>query len=530
MNALQQVALVAAIGAAAGVAWAGESKPAGESTRAGVSEVVLCSDIVEGDLPAAAAASRGGEVELTGGCNCYPQPPRVRVYGVPSHRPRAPGAGSPSPPASPSNPTPTPAPMPKVLAPPTEPTPLVAPAPRPAERSPLPIESRPGRPSAVDGPYGLEGRYQIGGDGLDDAPGIPDEQLFPNATPNTPSTLPAGSGAIARAESPAVHMIGDFFNAGLFLGDDEDGFASAPIAGGDRRFKASDNLNPVPQDRFFFNYHHFENAVLDVSGASRSVDRFTFGLEKALWDGLASVELRVPFTSGLSAEQTITEDDNTAAEFGNLAITFKTRVCETAGWTFCSGVATVLPTAEDGVVDNGFTRSIFENNAVHLQPYFGLTYGNPCSRAFSTAYLAFDVDLNGNRLQQDLGTAGLRDRGAFRDQTLLFADWQIGYWCYQDHGHHGYINGLAPVIELHYTRTLESPDTLPGVLENPFGTIDLLNLTAGVIIDVRRRSLITIYGAAPLLREEAELVSVARTSTVSPVFDSEFGVQWAMHY
>ncbi|MEN1679695.1 MAG: hypothetical protein AAGJ46_08880 [Planctomycetota bacterium] len=504
MNAIRLTTLFAVVAVTPGIAFAGES------------EVVLCSDIVDGEV---AGVKADDKVKLASGCNCHGQQPRIRVYGVPSPSDRRPTA-----------PAPTPAPLPKMVAPPSDAAPIIAPAPRPAEAPPMPIETRPGRPSAIDGPYGMEDRYQIGGDGLDNAPSLSDEQLFPNAAPNAPSTLPAGGGAIARAESPSVHMIGDFFNSGLFLGDDEIGFASTPIGGGDRRFKASDNLSPVPQDRFFFNYHHFENAVIDVTGASRSVDRFTFGLEKTLWDGLASVEVRLPFTSGLQAEQNIQESDNLAAEFGNLAVTFKTRVCETAGWTLSSGLATVLPTAEDASVDTGLTFSTFENNAVHLQPYFGLTYGNPCSRAFSTAYLAFDVDLNGNRLSQEDTSGQLRDLGEFRDQTLLFADWQLGYWCYQDHCHHGYINGVAPVIELHYTRTLEGPDTLPGTLENPFGNIDLLNLTAGIIIDVRRRSLVTIYGAAPLIREEAELFSSSRTTTVSPVFDAEFGVQWAMHY
>jgi hypothetical protein len=39
----------------------------------------------------------------------------------------------------------------------------------------------------------------------------------------------------------------------------------ADLAGGDRRFKISENNSPFPQDRIFFNYHHFHNAVVDVN-------------------------------------------------------------------------------------------------------------------------------------------------------------------------------------------------------------------------------------------------------------------------
>lgn len=39
----------------------------------------------------------------------------------------------------------------------------------------------------------------------------------------------------------------------------------AGLAGGDRRFKLSDNNSPFPQDRIIFTYHHFHNAIVDVN-------------------------------------------------------------------------------------------------------------------------------------------------------------------------------------------------------------------------------------------------------------------------
>jgi hypothetical protein len=351
-----------------------------------------------------------------------------------------------------------------------------------------------------------------------------------DAFDTTAPTLPGGLGAVATAESPAVHMIGDFFGSGYFLGG-MDGFATVPAAGGDRRFKATDNINPLPQNRLFFNYHHFHNAVSDIAGVNQNVDRFTFGLERTFLDEMMSLEVRVPFASGLDSVQVTGLDDTITSEFGNIALTVKILLHQCGSLNFTSGLATVLPTAEDASVAGDTTLTVLENNAVHLQPYLGVNYSNACSRFFSSAYIATDVDLNGNALSTGLRSAGtpaaLTPLGDVRDQTLLFFDWQIGYWLYQDYGHIGYLNGFAPVFELHYSRALEEPQLFtPDVMGNPFGKADLLNLTAGLVFDFRRAATLTVYGAAPLRREKR----VRFGRTVSPVFQAEFGVQCVYRY
>ncbi|MGL4512194.1 MAG: hypothetical protein ACRCT8_03830 [Lacipirellulaceae bacterium] len=342
------------------------------------------------------------------------------------------------------------------------------------------------------------------------------------------SALPAGLGAVAAAGSPSVSMIGDFFGSGYFLTDGDGTFSSVSSAGGDRRYKATDNLSPVPQDRVFFNYHHFHNAVIDVNGADQNVNRYTLGLEKAYWDKMASVEVRAPIIDGLESFQGEDPGDTTTSSFGNLSITVKARLLDRGPWVVTSGLATVLPTASDAQLGSSASRIVLENGAVHLQPYVGLGLQRPNSRWFSQAYLAVDVDVNGNPLSTRnnvMGTEIVTPFGDIRDQTLLFADWQLGYWLYQDHGHVGYINGIAPVFEIHVTTALDDPAESP-FIGAPFGRPTLVNLTGGLVFDIRRDATVTVYGAAPLDRQEAFFEGVQ----VSPVFDAEFGVQCVYRY
>ena len=83
--------------------------------------------------------------------------------------------------------------------------------------------------------------------------------------------------------------------------------------------KVAENNSPEPQDRVYFRYNYFNNAVA-VTGLSNitipdpdllgfrtlpatkiyDVNQFTFGVEKSFFDGLGSVELRVPFSNTLS--------------------------------------------------------------------------------------------------------------------------------------------------------------------------------------------------------------------------------------
>jgi hypothetical protein len=353
------------------------------------------------------------------------------------------------------------------------------------------------------------------------------DTIVDNQPPTSSSLLPSGVGAVAASDSPDVNMIGDFFSSGYYLGG-ADGFATLPSAGGDRRFKATDNLSLLPQDRVFFNYHHFQNAVNDIYGVEQNVDRFTFGLEHTFLDDTVSWEVRVPFTSGLASGQDFGLDNTLSSEIGNVAFTVKALLWQWRSLKFGAGLATVIPTADDASVQGDSQYTEFHNDAVHLQPYFGVYCSRPGSRLFSTAYIGVDTDVSGNEILvgSSFGPGNLNSLGTIEDPALLYCDYQIGYWWYKDYGHIGYLNGIAPVFEVHYSQMLSDPENFDGAYQNPFGQSSLVNITTGFIFDFRHNNQVNIYGAAPLKRDEAVLFG----RTVSPVFTGEFGVQWVCRY
>jgi hypothetical protein len=97
----------------------------------------------------------------------------------------------------------------------------------------------------------------------------------------------------------APSMVGDFLGGGFLLTSGQ----TVPIARGDRRFKVAENVSPIPRDRILFNYNHFHNSLTDINGASRDLDRFTFGFEKTFLHGRASIETRLPLAVGLISPQ-----------------------------------------------------------------------------------------------------------------------------------------------------------------------------------------------------------------------------------
>ena len=102
------------------------------------------------------------------------------------------------------------------------------------------------------------------------------------------------------------NMFGDLFydlGGSVFVRDSaaNTALADLPLAAASRRVKIAENNKALPEDRVFFMYNHFENALHNESNlgptfVSRDleVDRYTFGLEKTLFDENWSVELRMP--------------------------------------------------------------------------------------------------------------------------------------------------------------------------------------------------------------------------------------------
>jgi hypothetical protein len=371
---------------------------------------------------------------------------------------------------------------------------------------------------------GCPDAYSDGGDALstdprqlDDPDADPEIGLFDGAQGATP--------ALAAAQS----SFGDFFSGGskltssALLGGTL-GVRSIvlPLSGGDRRYKLTEHNSPIPQDRVFFNYHHFENALSDAVGNPANLDRFTFGVEKTFRDGLWSIELRVPFASGLSSDQN--GPTSFGQEFGNIALTFKRLLHTSECLTVSAGLGVIFPTADDAAVINGTSSLRMKNEAYHLLPFLGIQWmPNDC--LWVQFFTLADFDLNGNTTTWVIAGGNPRVDN-YRDQNLLFIDVSVGYWLFHCPDECRLLTGLAPIIELHYSTTLQDTDVFSAsgqsandnFVSNPFNRMDVVNLTAGLRAELFGRSYLTVAGVAPLRKGDEKL------------FDAEFGVQYSLHY
>jgi hypothetical protein len=311
-----------------------------------------------------------------------------------------------------------------------------------------------------------------------------DQQSFPS------TRLARGKSTKLYASAPS--MVGDFFGGGFLLSSGQ----TVPIAGGDRRFKVAENVSPIPRDRILFNYNHFHNSLTDINGASRDLDRFTFGFEKTMLHGKASIETRLPLAVGLDSRQSVGGTDTRSTELGNLAFAFKANVISRCNWMVSAGTSLTVPTGDDYVQFNGAAPELeIQNDAVHLAPFVGfLAQPNRC--CFAQGFIQADFDLGGNDVFS--GTNGFE--GVLQDQNLLFIDASIGRWL-----HRSPCNtcSVAAMAELHYTATLNDTDAVAGV-SNPFNRMDILNATAALDFQVGKTSL-RVGGAAPLRSDEEQL-------------------------
>jgi hypothetical protein len=314
-------------------------------------------------------------------------------------------------------------------------------------------------------------------------------------------------------------MIGDFFG-GTFLEnviviDEELDNQTGPsallpgtvsLAGADRRFKVAENVSPIPRDRIFFNFNHFRNALVDINRQQQSLNRFTFGFEKTFLEGLGSIETRLPLADGLNSRQVRDLADQTASEWGNLAIAFKLNLLSGSNYIIVGGASMTFPTGDDfELIDfAGQTEPAvrIKNEAIHLAPYIGgLIQGD---QYFLQGFIQTDFDLEGNAVFRHSFF-----EGRLQDQNLLFIDAALGRWLYRDPNQ--IVSGICAIGELHYTSTINDTDEVAG-FTNPHNRMDILNATAAVHFQLGLTTC-RIGGTAPLRSGAEEL------------FDGEFLVQ-----
>ena len=111
----------------------------------------------------------------------------------------------------------------------------------------------------------------------------------------------------------------------------------------------------------------------------------------------------------------------------------------------------------------------------------------------------------------------------------MYFDVSGGYWLYQNPGGR-WLTGLAGILELHYSTTIQDTDTIAGpagnsflFFSNTFNRVDVLNLTAGLHIQLTECTTVRLAGVAPLRSTPADFFGGVRAS--NKFFDSEIQVQ-----
>jgi hypothetical protein len=377
---------------------------------------------------------------------------------------------------------------------------------------------------------------------------IPPPSTKEPVTPTVPTpTIPEERFAALTSETVALespNMIGNLLfgshSVGFFINRTQGAtFINSLGSTNISNPKVADDNSPIPRDRFSFRYNFFHDAqqVTGISSApgvfdpqlqafvqgtttkNYNVNEYTFQFEKTFLNQQASIELRVPFSTGLASKlnlsaanvtgigqgvdlngvplvppvqaiQVVETPQNTLGhedtEWGNLSLIFKGLLCKNNCFAISAGLALGIPTGQDTDVtvtdflgDPAFNNLSIQrvrdfhvdNDTWSLSPFIGALW-TPGPRFFSQGFLAVDVPLNSSKFSFN-ETAPIVLNGPFpsgalpgitppfsvdgriAEQTLLQVDWGAGFWLMRN-PNSSWITGIAPTLELHYTYTLDN--------------------------------------------------------------------------
>jgi hypothetical protein len=321
--------------------------------------------------------------------------------------------------------------------------------------------------------------------------------------------------AMRRRSAPSLrlasvpNMLGDFSMPYLTASIDTNlgqTLVDLPLGAGGLRTKISENNKALPMDRVYFQYHHFHNAyevVPDVGtpglGRTWNLDRFTFGFEKTFCDEIWSVDIRMPVA--VDRDLSLPGFGISSGYAGNLNLILKRSLAENEYSAWATGVGVNLPTGSDAQINTSFDYMI-KNEAVHLSPFIGMM-SQPTRRVFYHAFCEIDLPTNGHSVSYTDQTGSTAELGTLTEQTLLQLDGSVGYWLYRNQCA-PLLTGLASVMEIHYTSTLNDGDVVSNGGDQ-FGSalnrVDLLNMTIGLHGVLNRQTTFRVGGVLPLRDE-----------------------------
>lgn len=331
-------------------------------------------------------------------------------------------------------------------------------------------------------------------------------------------------------------MFGDSIGPGATLAVQEltipgvTGQVDLPLTGALSRLNISDFNKALPVDRVFFNYNHFENALsrsymtetpngVFTNGANRSIDRYTFGIEKTFFDGQSSLEVRLPLLGNSSFSNTpdaltpIATTGVSTGSIGNVSLILKELLYADEHGSIAAGLGIETPTGDDTQARVDAIRYTVQNDAVHLHPWLGFLSA-PDGDFFANGFLQLDVPLNGNDVRQT-GVGGVASFsgpiGSFNEQTILRLDLSGGVWLIGPYDR-GDFRALAGVVELHYATALNDTDRVTTAVGatttsvfNARNRFDVLNLTTGLQSQFFNGTFVRVAASAPLRQADNRL-------------------------
>jgi hypothetical protein len=316
------------------------------------------------------------------------------------------------------------------------------------------------------------------------------------------------------ADSP--NMFGDFWSSGgnisvqvFALHFHASATSSIPLAGGCGRLDVADDNNAVTQDRVYFLYNRFDNAM-NASGSANgqppqnytfSPDTFTLGIEKTSSDGLWSIEARLCGANMFDFSNSAAGAGVSGGQFGDLGIIVKRMIYQSQTMALSLGLGVGTPTGcnADGNVE-GYAFKV-NNQTVNLLPFVAIS-GVPQANLFYQGFFQVDVPTNGNPIDSSIGPMG-----SLYEQTLLHLDFEAGYWLFRNRDAHA-LTGLASIVELHYTSALQGaqssfftytgPTSYGVTYSSAAGEVSIVDLTVGLHAELARQTLVRVGASFPL--------------------------------
>lgn len=361
-----------------------------------------------------------------------------------------------------------------------------------------------GGPAHINAPVivtGPGGPYTLNNDITYPNPGVggplgENGELTPLIRANFPGATFVSGNAVYNNPSDIDFFYNYLFTSGLDVCVNLPNPAGGGLVGRNKYF---DNGSPLPHDRVYFFYNHVGN--FPGLGTPFDINRYVFGVEKTFFNGLASVEVRIPFAGTASSDQYGGQPLATnQTEFGNVGLVLKGVLFRTPNFVISTGMAVSAPTADDSRLLIGNTPVVtIQNQTWILQPLFGMAYA-PNDRFYAQFGAQFDFDPQGNPVRALNGNGGLTRVGTLNDQNYVFLHSAVGYWIWQNVTG-GSFRGLALQGELLYDRSIGTRDIVQtgNVTVADLGNnLDVLNATTGVIYRLSNNAVVSFGVSLPL--------------------------------